>query len=531
MPDWFAPFHGPRVTTAEFLARRDAYVKKYGYRYSIPGFDDVIHLPFEKEISRKEEQIWKRKAYSELGPGRFKEITYMKNERRLRYLDMLGSPQPQIFQSRGSLLGAIDDCQDAISTLTVIGSILANTVPKALGKSLMGPISWLMSAANLLNMATTTLAPEMRLVSQKRLHDAITEDNPFSKKARVKNIAKIKKMGFGYGKILEAAQVTKDIFGIGVNLGSLMNLPLDIITGAARAALGQSVAVKYPIPDFSIWQKRMLQAAKASLFIFGITPNPNHAFWSKMLITFNLSSQFLTTDNLGFDPAEAINEPAHVETEAPRPTHFLTKEVIDEIDPGGHEAIQWIHTGKRWSTHNDITLASAPAISDAFQSYCHSNSRNWTGFVAATNATQGILNTLENACGVGSVEYDYTASCKINHALLNSNMHFPQDLSHSQLARFTSWMEAHDSVGTTPTLPEVVFFAKTVCGFEFFVGPFPSDLKFKAFGKQQPTEYVGIFAEPKTETFPKVPRSFLEIWEKFPYSPKPKQKSTPDENS
>jgi len=524
MPEWHAPFHGPKVPTKEFLKQRDEYVKKYGYRYSIPGFDDVIHLPFEDAITHAEERIWKRKAFSQLAPGRYREIQYMKAQRKRRYLDMLGSPQPEIFQARGSLLGAIDDCQDAISTLCALGSILIRALPRALGKVLMGPVSWLMSAAELMNMATQHLAPEQRLVSQKRLHDAVTQDNPFSKKARAKNIKKIAKGGFSFGKALEVAQVTKDIFGIGINLGALMNLPLDIITGAARATLGKAVKVKYPVPDFEVWANRMIKAAKSLILVTGEPPNPNAADWSRYLILHNLIGQMATPENLPWDPYDAINEPAHVEIEAPRPTNILTLEVIDEIDPGGREAIMWPKTGKRWSTSNDIALASAPAISTSYQTYCHNNRRNWTGFVAAANATQGTFLALENACGPGTIEYDYTASCKINHALLNANLHFPQDLSPSQRARFLSWIEAHDAAGTTPTLPEVVFFARAVCGFEFFVGPYPSSIRFKAFGKQQPTEYTGIFAKPKTETFPEIPRALLEQWKDFPYSPKPTEK-------
>jgi len=522
MAEWHAPFHGPNVPTEEFLKRRDDYVAKYGYRYSIPGFDDVIHLPFEKSITRAEEVLWRKKKYSELAPGRFAEIQYMKAQRRRRYLDMLASPQPQIFQARGSLLGAIDDCQDAISTLIALGTIVARAAPRVLGKLLMGPISWMMSAANLLDMTMNHLTPEMRLVSQKRLHDAITDDNPFSKKARAKNVRKLEKGGLGFGKALEVAQVTKDIFGIGVNLGALMNLPLDILTGAARAALGKTVKVKYPIPDFSIWMSRLLTAAKGLVVASGHPPNPNHQQWAQFMILHNFIGQYSSPETVGFDPLEAIAEPGHVEIRAPEPTHFLTREVIAEIDPGGFEAIQWPHTGKRWSTINDIALSSSVPISNSMQTFCQANSRKWTGFVAAANATQGTFYALENVLGRDSIEYDYTASCKINHALLNSNLHFPQDLTHSQQARFISWMEEHDARGSTPTLPEVVSFAKAVCGFQFGMGLLGSGRAFSKFGKQQPLEYAGIFAEPKTEIFPTVPTAFLERWKKFPYSPKPK---------
>lgn len=45
MPDWTAPFHMPRITTEEFLRKKAEYVAKNDYRYTIPEFDDIFHIP------------------------------------------------------------------------------------------------------------------------------------------------------------------------------------------------------------------------------------------------------------------------------------------------------------------------------------------------------------------------------------------------------------------------------------------------------------------------------------------------------
>lgn len=520
MPDWLAPFHRPRMHTEEFLKTRDKYVKKHGYSYTIPGFDQVVHLKYEHDISLKEEKIWKRKAYSELAPGRYEEIKYMKNERKLRYMDMLGSPQPQIFQNRGALLGSIDDCQDAISTIVCLVSIVIKYVPAAMGKLLMGPLGWLMSAGQVMNLATEFLVPEQRLVAQKRMHDKITEDNPFSKKAMLKNAEKIKKGGFHQGNIIEGLQVTKDIFGIGLNIGALMNVPLDIITGAARAALGQKVTVNYPVPNWDIWIKRLIKAGKAMLYSMGMPRNPDDHNYAQMLLLFNMLGRVLTPEFVGYDPLDGIREAAHVPVPPPRPTHFLTREVIQEIDPGGFEPASWPGTEEKHSTLNDIMITTSDTISQNYQDYCYDNQRNWKGYVSATAASQAVLLALENAEGPGSVQYDYTASCKITHTLLDQNLHFPQDLAPWQKARMLVWLEAHDAAGTCPTLPEVISYAKAVCGFEFFVGTYPSTIRFKALGVPKALTYSGIFDEPKTERYPTVPTHFAEIWQAQARSPK-----------
>lgn len=526
MPNWHAPFHGPKLPTAEFLKQRDDYVKKHGYKYSIPGFDNIVHLGFEKDISLAEEKIWRRKAYSELAPGRFEQIKYMKNERKLRYLDMLASPQPQIFQNRGTLLGSIDDCQDAISTVCALGRILLQALPSVISKSLMGGLTWLMSANEVLNMSTEFLAPEQRLVAQKRYHDKVTENNPFSKKARLKHEWKIKNAGFGFSDILQGAQVTKDIFGLGINLGAMMNLPLDILTGAARAAMGQKVEVSYPIPDLDIWWERLLSAGKTMLCSMGMPPNPEFKSYAQHLILHNLLGQLLTPENIGFDPLVHVQNAAHVEILAPSPTHFLTREVIQEIDPEGFEAIGWPSTGKKWSTINDIAITSAPQITQNFQNFCYDNRRDMTAYVAASCATQGTFHAIENAAGKGSMEYDYTASCKTTHALLDANLRFPLDLAPWQKARMVSWLEAHDAAGTTPTLPEVIAFAWSVCQFKFGVGMLGSGIQYDPLGLPKPQPYIGIFDQPKTPDYPTVPKAFSDAWKKLKPSPESPQERT-----
>ena len=263
MPDWTEPFHLPDITDDTLREKQRDYVEKYGYRYSIPGFDDVFHLGFEKPITDDEQLIWKRKAYNELPPGRYEELKYLKEKKREKYLDLLGSPQPEVFKNRGSIISSIDDAQDAMSVAACLGAVVAKTLPKVLGKAILGPVGWIAGAAELLDLATTYITPERRLIQEKRVRDQLTDENPWSKKARLKRARNLSKAHIGYGKLLEAGQVTKDVFGYGISLGAVMNLPLDILTGAARRALGQPVKVKYPIPDVKIWQKRILKGLKA----------------------------------------------------------------------------------------------------------------------------------------------------------------------------------------------------------------------------------------------------------------------------
>lgn len=512
MPDWFAPFHGPRVTTAEFLRRRDAYVAKHGYRYSIPGFDEIIHLGFEKKITAAEEILWQKKKFDEISPGRQVEIRYMKEQRRLRYLEMLGSPQPQILHSRAALMGAVDDAQDALSTAAVIASIIAKYSFRTIPKLVSGPIGWVMTASEFLSQAMTIMTPEMRLVVRKNVQAYITEDNPTSKQASLRRSRKIAKAGFGFGDILQGAQVLDDIFGIGLVLGGLMALPLDIILGAARRIIGKKVTVSYPIPNIPIWRQRLLKAQKALAVGAWFVPNPTREIWIQNLILHALLGQCTRSEDLKWSLLDNVEEAAHVEVHCPVPTNILSLEVLDELDPDWRETLVWPSTGKTWSTWNDIAITGAPVMTRNFKQFCHWYRHDLDAHLAATNAGLGTLQALENIEGPGSVNIDFTPACKIFHTVAASNLHFPPFLEQWQKTRFLAWVQIHQDANTNPTLQEIISHGKTVCAFDFGVGPILEKGWYSPPGLNCPEKHhihLDDYVEPP---FDKVPQSISDLW-------------------
>ena len=515
MPDWTEPFHLPQISDKTFREKQKAYVKKYGYRYSIPGFDDVFHLGFEKPITDTEQDIWKRKAYKELPEGRYEELKYLKEKKRNQYLNMLGSPQPEIFQNRGSLIGSIDDAQDAMSVAACLGAVAAKTLPKVLSKAILGPVGWIAGAAELLNLAMEYIIPERRLIQRKRIQDELTDDNPWSKKARLKRAKNLSKAHIGYGKLLEAGQVAKDVFGYGISLGAVMNLPLDIITGAARRAMGQKVEVKYPIPDINIWQKRIMKGLKALVLNQNMDPSPRLEEHSAELVLANLGPQLIQSYTTGWQPPDEavdsrldevlelevpgwhpydyahvpmnykleklrtpgwhpidnIQDIAMVESEAPRPTNVLTLEVIEEEDPDGINAIGWPTTGQRWSTMYDIIDTTSQPMTKKFQEYCDMMKHRWKGFVAAGNATDSLFHFIYCLEVRGNLEYDYTTVCKVLHSLLNANYRFPDDLEYRKRRCFADFIKSYSDQDLCPSVYDCILYVKAHCGFEFIVGP------------------------------------------------------------
>ena len=162
MADWLAPFHRPHMPTWEFNELRRKYVEKHGYTVTIPGLEDIFHFNAEKPLTDLEKYHWRHKHRSHFSEDRYEEIRYMKQRRKEKFLSMLSSPSPHIFGSRSAIITSLDDCQDALSTLSGIGTLAYMGSSAAMKKIISGPLGWLMTAETGINYVTKSLSPERR---------------------------------------------------------------------------------------------------------------------------------------------------------------------------------------------------------------------------------------------------------------------------------------------------------------------------------------------------------------------------------
>lgn len=467
MPDWTAPFHVPRMTTEEFQRKKAEYVAKYGYRYTIPGFDDIFHIPIEAPITDAEDALWKARRKDEISPERREEIEYIKAKRKAKYLDMLGSPLPEVLVSRAALLTSIDDAQDAMSTLAIAGMVASRALPPAARAVMMTGTGWIMIAGQCLNLATFGLAPEQMALSRKRLQDQMTKDNPFSKKARLKNAKKLLKGGFGFGAALEVAQTTDQVFGWGISLGAVMSLPLSIITGAAKLVTGQKLTVYYPVPHIPRWRRIAKKMHPAMLAFNGVFHQTDDIEMTGYMMAANAAAQMELTDLSEWNPLDSVLRPDMATFPPPTPTKGYLLEILEETDPNWRDTVLWPQTGTYRPTTEHLVNATYARATENFRSYAERQKYSELGFIGAQNVSLSGMNVLEALEGRDSVEYDYTAWCKTIHALLDQGYVPPTDLSDEQKACFAGWLEAHEKLGSCPTTREAFDYAQYSCGWKF----------------------------------------------------------------
>lgn len=489
MADWTAPFHKPHMTTDEFDEYRRKYVEKHGYTITFPGLDDVFHFGTEKKMTHEEEAHWKNKDYNWFDKDRYEDIKAMKAKRKAQYLSMLSSPSRKIIKSRAAIQTSVDDAQDALSTLSGIGTLAYMIAPKAIKAFIGGPLGWVITAENALNFVNKALAPEQRMLKTKKDTEKATRGRAKAGKAKVKNMEKLLKAGGWKAKAIEALQVSDNVFGVGVSLGALMAFPLDLISGFCRQTEGAKVGVKVNWPNLSSWERTARKAARNWLN-FGVpmeeyfTEEHNSPvvrvrhergiedvlgkdLMAQMHVALLLSHQVIHARGDSCDPLATEATTEDYELKAPSPDNLLTLEVIKELGDDPRESAIWPATGEKWSVAKDLVTESSKHLTDNYTSYSNKNAHSLTAWAGVTAGTDASLYSLETVCGKGSVVTENSPSYAAINALQWLNFAMEDNVPAEKQAVFAKWLQRCDDTNYTPSGREAVDFAERHCGFGF----------------------------------------------------------------
>lgn len=250
---------------------------------NVPGWDDVIHVAPKYKPSREEAQAWfdaKRAGDTSRLPAQVNDAM----EARQDALDrMASSAQPGYSQAFGSMLTAVDNVQDMLSTVATLGRVTVNPALRALahfapelaaklGARLIPGIGWVLGAADLLALLTwlglggligygalcgglkaaaapalvqgaLKGVPGLRPCGGKAKVGQLADLNPFAAAGRLKNLNKAARAMPGFGQWLEAAQTTDQLWGVGISLGGLAGAAMEAAYAATGANRGQGVRV------------------------------------------------------------------------------------------------------------------------------------------------------------------------------------------------------------------------------------------------------------------------------------------------
>ena len=401
------PISLPRFTDEDMKVKKAAYVAKHGYYVSPPKLSDVIHIRFHKEPDDQEWEDFKSRKLKRDNLKRHTEIVDLLESKRARYRRMLASPAPTWLTNAGSVMTFMDDVNDFAGTAAVVCRIAARFAPKLLSRFFLGPAGWLLLIADIFGMLQSLWRLPLSCIGAKRHFEAVGEYNPFSKKAKARRARKLRKVLPGKGELIEMAQVTDQLFGIGLCLGPLVGFAQDIVAGTVRTIRGEKVGWHGPPPKPRSHESnafRVLKFAQAVGLASDEFTEDEH--WM-IYIALNGSTQVIKPYRDIWDPFDQVEGLEHLLFEAPKPVYATTKFILEEFGVAPGAKIGWPGLDKKEATAEELwNFYQAPAA-ERFMSFCIRNRRNSLGSTGAQNAFEFAKNMLLLTEGYETVDEEF----------------------------------------------------------------------------------------------------------------------------
>ena len=461
MPDWTAPFHMPKFNDEDYLKGKADYVAKYGYTVTIPALSDIFKFGRVKEMTEQEQYDWKNKNWEEFSDSRYYELSVEKGHKKDRMMAMLGSPTPEVFSKLGAILTAIDDAQDAISTMSAVGRLVRKIAPKALGKLFAGPIGWLLVVNDILNLLTQLGTAVAFGGMAKKYKDAVTGSNPFSKKARAKRARKLKAWKPTLSDFIQAAQTTEQVFGVGVSLGPITGLIQDVFHATVRMSTGVPVSFKLSPHFVPKWLDTAYNTMKSSAPFMAIDwKSPDDDILSIFLSqAFAHEAAFPWQQD--WNPLEQVIDLEQTEIQCPIPTDALTLSVMEDEGIEIEDVIGWPIIDKEWASPDELVDVYGPLIEQTTYNFIERHNHDSMGCLATSLITDTAMYQIANIEGESEIEYDYTAASKMASSLLLANK-YPAPYEEHRLGSpdiMRRYLEYYESIGESMNYKEFIVVA------------------------------------------------------------------------
>lgn len=493
MADYLAPFHLPEFSDEKFLEKKAEYVAKNGFTITFPGITDIIKFPIYDPMTKQEQALYKKRKYGEIGKKRLTEILAMKRGKKAKFERMLASPTPELAKSWASIAQSLDDAQDALLTVAVLGRIAATLLPRFLARFLIGPVGWIWLIGEILNALMSPWACIIRPMSCKRNLHRKLKRRAKGLRADMKRYAKKAKVIPSFTDALQIAQVTKDVWGWGLSLGPIIGLASDLAFGAVRYARGEKVTIKRapgivehytkageeaykriqwkPRGKYRKHEDGCAKALKSMSVVYGFNRRTDQLEETLLYIAAECAAIGAEPQMKAWNPYLEIDGLEHIEVEAPQLTDPLWIELFEEKGMNPDDYVAWPSLGKRWATYEEISASVAPLAADNFDYFTETVKDVRFNSVMEECAIEAGLRTIALLEGEDAIRIHYHASLAVAEMLLGHEYAFPPDITEQQANDFMDWTIAHEEQGTRPTLNEALAYARNVLGFEFSTGP------------------------------------------------------------
>lgn len=420
----------PRQTKEDFDLVKQKYVDTHGYVIKIPQIDDVLHVV----------------------PKAYKTLDQIKAEKKQGLAQILASPTPNWARKYSTVMTYLDDIQDATSLIYPAISMLARWTPKVMGR-LVGALGWMMLGSDLLNLMIGVGRLPMGGMGGKRLNCDVIKHNPFTKKARWSRANRLLKYKPGIADLIQAAQTTDNVIGVGLSLGPLMGFIMDAAFGAYRYLNGERVRLSTDVPAPFEHEVGGRNALKASALINtqGQTFTEETHFWS--LTMGAVGGRLFLPYAQDVDLAGSVEDPMSIMIPADYPRDPLTIEVIKDAGLDVDAGYGWPIDGKPEIMLGDLVDYLVQNTQESVSSFWRRHPKDWTGFVSAICWDQVLPASISAFDPGAEAEYEDSEIARVCYTCLKAPLIPTRELTQGERDDFFRWvMMIYDNTKRPPGL-------------------------------------------------------------------------------
>jgi hypothetical protein len=345
------------------------WVNEYGYTIRVPNFDQIVHLK-PKALRTPEE---------------------LKFEARQNLQRILDSPAPGWARSYSTVMTWIDNIQDTSSIVYPALKLTSKIAPRAFSK-ILPVLGWMMLGYDILDFANAIGRAPLSPMKSKRASCQFLKHNPFSRAAQAERKLAIKNFTPRWSDLFQAAQVTNDLIGVGIALGSIMGFYTDCIFGAYRYLNGEPIRFTFNPPEPQRWETLLAKKKRSFAAVATTGQTFDEVFHTYAYIFDGLTTYLLTPLVADNDLTELIDNPHEVLFEADRPTDQATIEAIQEAGLDIEDGVRFPWNGKKEISSLDFFEITQEEGQKHWDAFAQRHKFDEYGLAAAEQQYTGFLN-------------------------------------------------------------------------------------------------------------------------------------------
>jgi len=419
-----------RWTKEEFDVMKERYVDQFGYTITVPDWEDVMR--------------WK--------PDYMMTELELKERGIRQFSSILASPEPKWNSAYASIMTAIDNVQDMVSSGFVLSTMLYRAAPKVLGR-FIPYLGWALLGLDILNLINSIGRTPFSPMGAKRQFCKHVRKNPFSKNMQKSRVDRLKKLRPTLGSLLELGQVSYDMTGVGLALGSLTGFVSNLAFGAYRRLTGESVRISREPASFTLMEKKANTALATSSLITSENPLFTEDFHHKTYFGLTLANYIMApwlSDSL-ID--ELVDEPTKKLIPAPCPTNKITISIIESYGLTVENGVRWPAYGDKMMPAVEICDWHEEMSQPVFHSYLKKHKYNSMGMLCGGEYANSLPTLYDGVDPETPTTTELEPVYELMTQYLRTPIIFDSEKSPGDFHRFGQWVkEFHLDHGQLPNV-------------------------------------------------------------------------------